>query len=95
MPDYKKFDDLIFKLHSAYGYPIAKAFFDNGYGVSVAQIRCLVENEGFTLAVLKGDLSACTIDRTTPITKALLTGLPPARVTEIMQQIQELPKSNS
>lgn len=95
----KTFADLQFKPHphDPAGF-IAQMNFDNGYGVSVVRFRLpgmgnfgsytSGDNE-WELAVLK-DKTLCY---DTPITSDVLGHLLADEVTDVMRQIQELPKA--
>jgi hypothetical protein len=91
----KTFHDLKFVNHPAYTDGIAsKLFFENGYGVSVVRFdRSYGGEKGlFELAVLEGDHSNSKITYSTPVTDGVLGHLREFDVTEIMKQVQSLPR---
>jgi hypothetical protein len=98
--EYKTFKDLEFKPHPSMGIVGLQALMDfpNGYGISV--IQCKVGNhwgsytnndEEWECAVLKGD----NICYSTPITNDVIGHCDEHGVTDIMKQIQDLPKWTS
>jgi hypothetical protein len=84
----KTFADLEFKPHELGGNNTrARLNFDNGYGISVITLPD-VGYTGYEIAVLADD----EITYGTPITDDVIPYLSSDEVTEIMRQIQELPK---
>lgn len=92
----RTFDDLSFEPHHAgLGGVAARAYFPNGYGVSVIKFRGSYGYEDglYELAVLAkgaGDDWAITYD--TPITDDVEGHLSPERVTKLMQDVAALPE---
>jgi hypothetical protein len=91
------FDELKFEPHPNWTGVQAKMMFDNGYGVSVIRASGEFGNgsygheEGlYELAVLHKDITGCCY--TTPITDNVIGYLTPEKVSEIMEQVKNLPK---
>jgi hypothetical protein len=87
------FDELTFKPHDMGEGVWATAFFPNGFGASV--IRCKISYgwpSRYEVAVVRGSgVGDCKIDTTTPITDDVVGWLTPDGVTQLLQQIEELP----
>ena len=88
----KTFEDLIFKTkrdNPKFGKQ-AKLIFPNGYGISVIILGGAYGNDKapYEIGVLYND----RLCYTTPITDDVIGYLTPERVTEIMKEIQTLPK---
>jgi hypothetical protein len=86
----KTFKDLVFKTHPVFNNgTAAKLDFPNGYSVSVVTGDGAYQNEGeYEVAVLKDN----KLSYDTHITDDVLGWQSEDEVTEIMKQIQELPK---
>lgn len=86
-----KFEDLDFKAHSYFGGKLARIFFENGYGASVVcSDMSYGGREGlYEIAVLNSE-GAITYD--TPITSDVIGYLSHDQVTEVLYQIETLPK---
>ena len=87
----KTFDDLEFKPHECGCGEHAIMYFDNGYGVSIVTggLFYTTSAKPYELAVLiKGQ--GLTYD--TPVTSDVEGYLTESKVTELMKQVQELPK---
>lgn len=89
----KKFNDLVFVPHSLCGKK-ARISFDNGYGASIiCNSMSYGGSEGlYELAVLD---SKGKITYDTPITNDVLGFLTPDKVSEVLIQIQSLPKKEN
>lgn len=91
MKEYKKFEDLKFNPHPRVEGIQARMDFDNGYGISVIQgpyFYCDGPHE-YEVAVFKGG----HLTYGTPITDDVIGHVGSAEVTDIMRQIQDLPKA--
>jgi hypothetical protein len=90
------FDGLKFEDHFAIeGCFQAKAFFANGYGVSVVRGKYTYGADAglYELAVLKGSEDDFDICCDTPITSDVEGWCSPERVTELMRAVASLPKA--
>ncbi len=90
------FDDLIFSTHPNHpGGTVARAFFPNGYGVSVIQSAYSYGGRHglYELAVLKGTEDSYDLTYETPITNDVEGHLTPGNVTNLMQQVEALEQS--
>ena len=86
----KTFKDLEF-LFTAIGIQ-AKMFFENGYGISVVRNRYSYGHEDglYECAVLKGNKDSWDICYDTPITDDVIGYCTEDKVSEVMEQIQNL-----
>lgn len=91
----KTFEDLYF---AVLGNRIcAKEFFNNGYGISVVREEFTYTSKDkldFEIAILKGNKENYSLCYTTSITDDVIGYCSPKKVSEIMKEIQELPKIN-
>jgi hypothetical protein len=89
----KDFDDLVFTDKNC--KPLlnkrSEMFFDNGYGVSVinGKLANTVNDQQFEVAVID---SNCELVYDTPVTSSVLGHLEADDVSEVMKQVQLLPK---
>jgi hypothetical protein len=70
----------------------ARFFFDNGYGVSVI---CLDDHGLFEIAVIHGDEDEWEIVYGTDITNDVIPYCSFKKVSEVMEQVKNLPKRNT
>ena len=91
----KTFDDLTFDRANNMGH--ARLFFDNGYGVSVIRHEHSYGGpEGkFEIAVLTGDAGDWNLTYRTPLTDDVIGWLEPEQVTDLLRDVQELPREDS
>lgn len=70
-----------------------KAFFDNGYGVSIVKHSFSYGNKLglWELAVLKGNADNCSLCYDTPITNDVMGNLKEDEVNKIVNDIKQLP----
>lgn len=100
----KNFNDLQFDPHRTGDGLHGKAFFENGYGISVVRFKLGIfssfrngygsytENENqWEVAVLRGDNEEYTLCYDTPITDDVIGYQSEDDVAELMRRIQELP----
>lgn len=97
MAQASNFEELQFEPHRTGNGVAARAFFPNGYGVSVVQFTIggrsgsYGSSEGlYELAVIKGDASNWGITYDTPITNDVEGYLTPDAVTALMQRVAQL-----
>ena len=88
----KTFDNLVFEPHNIDGIH-ATEMFDNGYGVSVIKNDFSYGGDSgyYELAVLNKDGG---LSYSTPVTEDVEGWLTPEMVTNLMSQVQELPKAD-
>ena len=88
---YKKFEDLVFGEDVGYsvGFNKARIFFPNGYGVSVVDTFSSDDN-GYELAVLKGDEEKNEICYDTYLTNDVIKNQDKKQVTWVMRKVQDL-----
>jgi len=87
------FSDLVFVPRGDMAGKQAKAFYPNGYGVSVIQGPYTYGGDAglYELAVLRGDADDWDLTYSTPITGDVLGHLTPEAVSRVLAEVAALP----